>query len=120
MLIDANILLRLILQDNQQLFNAAKVALMQPEKTCIVSSIILAEVIYVLRGMGFERENTSVAIGQLLEHPSFVYDEPCLERALSNYTTSNLDFADCYLLARAKREKIKVLTLDKAIKKRLT
>lgn len=117
-LVDANIILRILLDDHDKLAAEAKQILGQPKNSCIVSAVVLAEVVYVLRGKGYLRKNTATAVNELLEHQVFFYDEPWLEQALGMYGETGLDFADCYLLARSQRQKLSITTLEKKLKKR--
>lgn len=117
-LIDTNILLRLILHDEAKLAaEAEQIVLSSPEVSCVISSVIFGEVVYVLGGLGFKRESIAKVVSELLEYPQFSYPQALFSSILRFIELTNLDFADCYLLARALRENKELKTLDIPLQK---
>lgn len=121
-LVDANIVLRWLLGDHKELSRKAEIIVEgSEEKNLVIADMILAEIVYVLRGKGYDREQTTVSLGLTARTPAFAYESPELMLdSLTLYSQTNLDFADCYLLARAQRQKISVQTFDKQLVKKLS
>jgi predicted nucleic-acid-binding protein len=118
-LVDADILLRLLLQDELELFNKAQALLGSSHAdSLVVSGVVLAEVIYILRGSKYERAASVLAITELMAYEPFVYDEPSLAACLDLYSTTNLDFADCYLITRSLKSSEGVKSFDKSLIKK--
>lgn len=120
MLVDANIVLRLILQDDEELFRQSRQVLeASAELILIVSPVIAAEIIYVLAGHGYARSQSVQVLSLVLEQRAFA-EHNLLKETLAYYSATNLDFADCYLLARALREGKDLKTLDMPLKRAYT
>lgn len=119
-LVDTNILLRWLLGDHEELSaKAEKIVEKAKNASLIVTDIIAAEVVYVLRGTGRDRQQTSEALFLLSRTPAFKYENEELIIEVTNiFSSTNLDFADCYLLARAKRERLDLETFDGPLKKK--
>lgn len=118
--VDTNILLRWLLGDHQELSAKAE-ELVQEAKpgSLIVTDIIVAEIVYVLRSTGRDRQQTSEALLLIGRTPAFKYEnDELVAEIIDLLTVTSLDFADCYLLARAKREKVNLETFDKALRKK--
>ena len=98
-IIDANIILRYILKDNDSDFEIAKREILKGTTTDIA---ILAEVVYVLKGIyKISREEIVETLITLSEEIEYENNDVVIE-TLSNFKNKNLDFVDCYLLARKK------------------
>ncbi|HEV2402726.1 MAG TPA: PIN domain-containing protein [Candidatus Saccharimonadales bacterium] len=118
--VDTNILLRWLLGDHQELSTKAE-ELVQKAKpgSLIVTDIVVAEIIYVLRSTGRDRQQTSEALLLIGRTSAFKYEnDELMAEIIDLLTATSLDFADCYLLVRAKREKMKLETFDKALQKK--
>jgi|GEM_PF-1186856 len=116
-LVDTNILLRLILHDNSRLFTKARAIVERATKTTlVVSPVVTAEVLYVLRIKGYGRLWSVDVLLMLINRPQFGRSE-LLTDSLRYYAETKLDFADCYLLARALRSNTGLLTLDNSLQK---
>lgn len=116
-LLDANILLRLILQDDEQLFKRAITIVSQAKpSSLIVSPVIAAEVVYVLRIEDYSRAQAAENLLLLIKRPQFKQSE-LLYDSLNFFSETRLDFADCYLLARALSSGEKLKTLDVELQK---
>ena len=99
LLIDANVILRLLLRDNAEMSEqAAKVI---SERKVSLRHEIIAEVVYVFQKVyGLPRDEISNSITRFLSLKT-VYSEHAdvLSEAFSVFTNSNLDFIDCLLYA---------------------
>ena len=112
--IDANVILRFLLADNEEMFKISKEIM---NKNIYISNEVLAEVIYVLekfykfkRGIIFDKLYKLIGLKNI-----FNYDKQFLLKALEIYGTSNLDFVDCLLCAFSEIDDI--VTFDKKLLK---
>lgn len=115
-LIDANVILRYLLNDNPAMAQNAKEII---EKGAYTKPEIIAEVVYVLDGVySATREDIkSYIIGVLndvrcTEHSAVSY-------AMTVYTDSTLDFVDCLLIAYHFVNGERIFSFDKKLNKRL-
>jgi predicted nucleic acid-binding protein len=116
-LVDANILLRLILKDDEALFRKAfKVVQTARPASLVTSPVIAAEVMYVLGAKGYSREKRVEGLLLLIDRPAFQQNE-LLRDSLRHYSQTKLDFADCYLLARCLRTGMGLQSLDSHLQK---
>jgi len=120
--IDANIILRWLLGDHEELSPKAEKLIEDAQpKTLLVTDIIVAEIVYVLRGTGRDRRQTSEALLLIGRTDAFKYEnEELVMKITYLLVETNLDFADCYLLARARRENLGLKTFDKSLEKLYT
>lgn len=118
-LIDTNIILRWLLGDHKELSPKAERLVEEARpSTLLVTDIVVAEVVYVLRGTGRDRKQTSEALFLIGRTKAFKYENEGLVMEITNLIVeTNLDFADCYLLARARREKLDLETFDNNLDK---
>jgi len=118
-LIDTNVILRWLLGDHEELSAKAETLIKEAKpSTLFVTDVIVAEIVYVLRGTGRDREQTSEALLLIGRIEAFKYENEELVMEIINLLVSTgLDFADCYLLARAHPEKLGLLTFDKPLEK---
>ena len=118
-LVDTNILLRWLLGDHKELSpRAEKIVQEAKPSSLLVTDIIVAEIVYVLRGTGRDRQQTSEALLLIGRTEAFKYEnEELLAEIIRFITTTKLDFADCYLLARSRREKLELETFDGLLNK---
>lgn len=117
--VDTNILLRWLLGDHKELSAKAE-KLIQDAKpaSLLVTDIIVAEIVYVLRGTGRDRQQTSEALLLIGRTAAFKYEnDELVMDVIRLLTTVKLDFADCYLLARARRENMELETFDEPLRK---
>lgn len=115
--IDANIILRIILRDDEELFERAK-TIVNTEK-CVVYNEIAAEVVYVLNKVyKIDRKELAEAVLKILSVENISPDEPeVLEKALIIYGEHSLDFADCLLIGYRLVYNYEVCTFDVKLKK---
>jgi predicted nucleic acid-binding protein len=118
--VDTNVLLRWLLGDHQTLSGMAEELVNNARPgSLIVADIIVAEIVYVLRGTGRDRQQTGEALLLIGRTPALSYENDELITEIINLLiTTSLDFADCYILARAKREKVGLETFDNALRKK--
>lgn len=114
-LIDTNVMLRYLLDDNEDMALIAEHVI---DGGAWTSPVYLAEFVYVLEGVyGLSRKDIHAALG-IISHE--VELRPALtERAVKEYGETNLDFADCMMLAYASAGE-RTFTFDKGINKRLS
>jgi predicted nucleic-acid-binding protein len=112
--IDANVILRFLLADNEEMFKISKEIM---HENIYISNEVSAEVIYVLekfykfkRGIIFDKLYKLIGLKNI-----FNYDKQFLLKALEIYGTSNLDFVDCLLCAFSEIDDI--VTFDKKLLK---
>lgn len=118
--VDTNVLLRWLLGDHPELSAGAEILVEKAKPgSLIITDIIVAEIVYVLRSTGRDRQQTGEALSLIGRTSTFKYENDGLVAEIINLlTTTNLDFADCYLLARARREKMSLETFDEALRKK--
>ena len=115
-LVDANVILRYLLNDNQEMSQQAKAVIGSGAYT---KPEIIAEVVYVLKGVYHAtRADIRFFIREMLNSVH------CTERdevahAVDVYANTSLDFVDCLLIAYHVLGKEDVFTFDKNLAKRL-
>jgi len=120
--VDTNILLRWLLGDHKELSTKAeKLVQATAPGSLLITDVVVAEIVYVLRGTGRDREQTSEALLLLERTDAFRYEnKDLIVEVIRLLTNLRLDFADCYLLARARRDEVGLETLDKALSRAFT
>lgn len=115
-LIDANVILRYLLNDDQEMARKAKAVI---EGGTYTKPEIIVEVVYVLKGVYHAtREDIRIFILEMLKSIRCA-DSEAVSCAVDVYATTSLDFVDCLLIAYHVRSKEDVFTFDKALAKRL-
>lgn len=119
-LVDTNIILRWLLGDHKELSARAETVIQGAKPaSLLVTDIVTAEIVYVLRSTGRDRQQTAEALLLIGRTPAFTYEHDALvTEVISLFTGMNLDFADCYLLARARRESVGLETFDEHLRKK--
>ena len=113
-LVDANVLLRFLLNDIPEQSDVARRAI---ESGAAVEIEVVAEVVYVLqRVYEVPRKEIAGVLGDLCPKLACSRMSTLIE-ALEAYGSTTLDFVDCVLLASAKVEHTDVLTFDKKLAK---
>ena len=112
--VDANIILRFLLADNESMFNISKDIMHQ---NVYLSNEVIAEVIYVLEKFyKFERQIICDKLNKLINEKNiFNFDKQFVLEALEIYGEVKLDFVDCLLCAYSEVDEIK--TFDKKLLK---
>ena len=115
-ILDANVILRYILNDISSQYDKAVEAIEQGAST---TTEIIAEVIYVLSGVyKISREDISWFIHCLLLDIN-VENKKVLQYALGVYNQTKLDFVDCILIGYQNVKDIPVMTFDKKLNSKL-
>ena len=116
--LDANVLLRLLLNDIPTQHQAAKRLLEQTPGQFAVADIAIVEVVFVLqRAYEFSREHVAEAIEGLMQLAQINCNRTLLEEALPLYAEHPaLSFEDCCLAVYAKLDNAEPLwTFDKKL-----
>lgn len=116
-IVDANIILRYLLNDNEDL--TAKAANIIENTSVYIPNEILVEVIYVLEKV-YKAERTAIcdAIMELLIYDNIeVADKNLIEVALDLYKTRKFDVVDTLLFAYHKVSNHTVYTFDEKLDK---
>ena len=114
---DANIFLRFILNDNEEMADYAE-NLLRNEEVYLLHEVI-SEMVYVLKKVyDTERKEICERICNLLKYTETT-DKGVVLLALETYAETKLDFVDCILYAYSKIQKIEIATFDKKLKSRI-
>lgn len=118
-IVDANILLRYLLQDNQELFEAAQHII--ERKQILIPNEIFAEVIYVLEKVyKVPRVDIKQALLELIKYPNLsLTNKNTIIIALEQFAQSRIDFVDALLIGYYKAEKFEIETFDKKLRNKL-
>ena len=109
-LIDANVILRYLLDDNKEMADKADVTI---QKGACTIPEVLAEVVYVLKGVyNMKRDEIADCILGIVEIVEMEHSKVMIE-AIGIYKEKNLDFVDCILIAFNHVEEYKVFSFDK-------
>ena len=115
-LIDANVILRYLLNDNQEMALWAKAVV---EDGAYTKPEIIAEVVYVLKGVYHAtRADIRIFIREML-NSIHCAESSAVAYAVDVYANTSLDFVDCLLIAYHALGKEDVFTFDKNLAKRL-
>lgn len=118
-LVDANIVLRYVLNDHPQLSQQAADIL--ERQMVIVPMEVVCEVVFVLQKVyRVSRDEIRKKLCDLLDESLISVEKPdVLRQALQAYATSSLDLVDTLLWAYAVVEQQQVLTFDEQLRKYL-
>lgn len=117
-MLDANAVLRFLLQDNEEQFQ--QVRAVTRAQSCYVTIEVLAEVCYVLEGLYQVPREDIVDSFRKLNNDVIVLNADVLLRALEIFVQPpKLDFIDCILYGYKKEKGISILTFDRKLQKRL-
>ncbi|TCT19688.1 PIN domain-containing protein [Thiobaca trueperi] len=114
-LVDANIVLRYVLDDHAEL--SPKAAEILERQTVTLPMEAACEVIYVLQKVyAVERQDIQQQLSRLLDEKLVSLDKPAIFlKALECYSTSTLDFVDTLLWAYHVIEGQEVFTFDRKL-----
>ena len=117
-LLDANAILRFLLQDNEEQFQKIKVIVRT--ENCYVTLEVLAEVCYVLEGLYQVVRKDIISSFRKLNNDVIILNADILLRALEIFAQApKLDFIDCLLYGYKKEKGIEIVTFDQKLSKRL-
>lgn len=115
-LIDANVILRYLLRDDETMSNDAEKII--KFGTCTLPEV-LAEVVYVLKSVyKVDREEISKAMFAVLKEIE-VEHKMTMIRAIEIFSETSLDFVDCILIAYHEIEGVEIFSFDKKLNKKL-
>ena len=115
-LIDANVILRYLLNDHEEMSQKAKQAVIEGACTTVE---VIAEVVYVLAGVyKAERDEVQEWLTCFLSEIALEKKQAILY-ALKVYRETNLDFVDCVLIGYNRIEGQRVFSFDKKLNRLL-
>lgn len=116
-LVDANIILRYILNDHPQL--SQKAADILEQESIIAPIEVVCEVVYVLQKMyHVSRQEIHARLSELVAESLITLEKPTIfQHALATYATSSFDIVDAFLSAYHEVEQQQILTFDDKLRK---
>ena len=118
-IIDANVVLRYLLKDEEQSFlKAVKII---ENSNIYIKNEVFAEIVYVLEKVYLiSRLRIRDVLSKFIEFNNVISDDKeIILQALNFYEANNLDFVDALLLSYNRVRKIEVITFDKKLKRLL-
>ena len=118
-IIDANVILRYLLDDVEELADKAS-KIIEKDRVYILNEV-LAEVIYVLEGVyELDRKEIKDVLFEFLGLETVVIeDKRLLFESLEKYLEIKLDFVDCLLYAITKVKGDEIFTFDKKLNREI-
>ena len=116
--VDTNVLVRVLVDDPGA---PAQVAVARKAVTAasrvFIPDVVLVETVWALKQpYGFSKDEILGCFVRLLENERFVWDNwEAVSDALAIFVSYNVDFADCLILAKAKRAGAELLTFDRKL-----
>ncbi|MEW6573822.1 MAG: PIN domain-containing protein [Bacillota bacterium] len=115
--VDANVILRYLLRDHEELFAEASRVMAAAERGEVnlhLASLTVAELIWVLDSFyGYSREEVAKVVESFATADGVIPEErEIILQALSDYAALNVDFIDAYLAAKASAGGRPVCTFD--------
>lgn len=119
-IVDANIILRYLLNDHQEL--SSKAAEILEQQTVILPIEVACEVVYVLQKIyNVNRKDIQQQLTNLLNENIVTMQKPVVFlKALEYYGTTTLDFVDTLLWAYHTVEQQEIFTFDKKLEKSIS
>lgn len=114
-LIDANLIIRYLIQDDAVKALAVKKLLKSSKEPLILTDMVLAELVWTLTSYHkIPRTEVAEKLQDLLNLESIEANRPLLSRSLQIYQLFNIDFVDAYVTAYAETYKIdRIYSYDK-------
>ena len=121
--LDANVILRFLVRDNEELFKKAENILKKAEEgkeEYFVPQSVIAEVVYVLQKVyKVPRNEINFAIQSLICMKGLIIqDIETIKIALLIYSSTNLNFIDSLICAMAKKLNVEIASFDKDLLKK--
>jgi len=121
-LLDTNIVIRLLMRDNEEHYKIAQAFFTELEagkKYALLLDIIIGEIVYVLKSYYKQDKNyITDRLKLLLQYENLeVSNRAIIIEALEVYEKRNIDFADAILCAKKNLEGYEVMSFDKDVKK---
>ena len=116
-IVDTNILLKYLLEDNEEL--SPKAIEIIDNNEIFIPTEVIVEASYVLKKVyNVEKEKIYEAIKLLLDMDDVNFQNKNIkEEAFKNYSEKNLDIVDCMLFAYNRNENYDIKTFDKKLDK---
>lgn len=116
-IVDANIILRFIIDDNKEL--ADKAAEIIENRNIYILEEVVAEVIYVMEKVyKMERKQIADIISEFIDFDNiFIDNKEIISTALDIFGKKAFDFVDCVLFGYSKCRNAKIHTFDKKLEK---
>jgi len=119
-LTDANVILRYLLRDDENLFRKASAVLEKArtgEEKIVIPESVLAECIYVLLKIyKIDRLTIAEKLRVLLYYKGIVnLDKEDLSDAIDLFGQTKLSFVDCLLIAKSKNNSMPIFTFDEEL-----
>jgi len=118
-ILDANAILRFILQDNLAQASSAEKILLSDEASIPLE--VIAEVVFVLQKVyEIKRDLIAKRLKDLVRiREDLVFEKDVALYAADIYSSTSLDFVDCLLVGYFKIKKYSIFTFDKHLKKKI-
>lgn len=118
-IIDANIVLRYLLQDNIDLSNKAKEII--EDNNIFIPTEVIAEIVYVLEKVySVNRKEINKILSDLLNFENIdTANSKVIKNALKIYANKKLDFVDTILISYNNIDKHEIYSFDKKLNKLL-
>jgi len=116
-IVDTNIILRFLLDDNQEMSNKAADRITKNQVFLLEE--VLAEVVYVLeRVYKLSKIDLVGIIQEFISYSNIIVDnQDVIDLALITYQQNSLDFVDCILYSYSRCRNAKIYTFDKKLEK---
>ena len=115
-LIDANVMLRFLLNDNKE---QAEIALLTIKEGACTRAEVMAEVVYVLKNVyGMSRDKIYDCLSTIIKVVK-IEDKDAFQEALEVYKDTTLDFVDCILIGRNHILGEDIFSFDKKLNNKL-
>lgn len=115
-LIDANVILRYLLNDNTEMADLAEQVI---DEGAFTVPEVLAEVVYVMAGVyKIERADICDALESLLGEVG-IENKAAVKEGIHVFRDTSLDFVDCLLIGRHRALGEEVFSFDKKLNKKL-
>ena len=116
-LVDANVILRYLLRDDEPLFQKASEVLEKVrtgEEKAVILESVLTECVYVLLKIyGVNRSTIAEKLGGLLSYKGVTNpDKQDLIDSINLFGQTHLSFVDCLLCAKSKNNAMPIVTFD--------
>ncbi len=121
-LLDANVVLRFLVRDNEDLYVKSLTVIKDIESgkiEALLLDFIMAEIVYVLKRIyKVEKDAIANALKKLLLSDNIYTDNKIVTfEALDIYANKNIDFADAMLCAKKNLEGFEIISFDKDMRK---
>lgn len=119
--LDTSVLLRIILEDNKALCEAALELLDCPGVVYKVADLVLMEIVFVLENMKVDRETIVGVLVRIISRPNIETGQVIDFESLYMYVNHpKLSFVNCYLATKAAYDKAEPLwTFDQKLAKQI-